>query len=207
VLPEYHIAAEPLLGSRISYGGIPINLDTHPYSELDCSGKIKIFVGMKPEMVPAKGTDILLKAAEEAQATCPDLIEVECVGGVSYSEYLQRLHSAHIVVDQLYAISPATNALDSMALGKVAASGANSIYYDFIGMHDYSKMPENGPILPLEPSQSVDATTHLFIDAASNIDVLRAKSRQGREIVEQHNDVKIVASRFLDHWKQIITHK
>ena len=43
------------------------------------------------------------------------------------------MRQSHLLLDQLYSYSPATNALQAMAMGVVAASGAQPEYYEYIG--------------------------------------------------------------------------
>ena len=46
---------------------------------------------------------------------------------------------------ELYSYSPGTNAFQAMALGRVAATGAQPEYYEYIGE------PDTGAIIPLSP--------------------------------------------------------
>lgn len=193
VLPEYDMVARPLLGDKVAYTGIPINLESLPFTELDLKdGLVNVFIGMKMEYATRKGTDKLFSILQELEKEMPDRCKLTKVSNVSISEYYSLMKPAHIVVDQLYAYSPATNALAAMAMGKVAASGAMPEFYQYIG-DDYDK-----PIIKLSPLDSDLKET--LRKSIINWGELFYKSIKGRKLVEKNNDVTIVADRFINHW-------
>lgn len=194
VLPEYDMAARPILGDKLTFTNLPVDLSSLPYTDNIVGDKVKIFVGMRSGMEIQKGTSILLGIAKEIAKEMPGKVEVEKVSDVSLSEYLRRMQGSNIVLDQLYAYSPATNALQAMALGKVAGTGAQREYYEFIGS------PAEHPVLSLAPYDT-DIKERLA-DLINNPDKIRIIGRQGREIVERENDVRIVADRFVAHWEK-----
>lgn len=193
VLPEYDMAAKGVLGERLTFTNLPIDLSTLPYSPLNIDGAVRIFIGMRSGMETQKGTRILLDMANKLQNELPGKVNVERVSDVSLREYLTRMSQSHIVLDQLYSYSPATNALQAMALGKVAGSGAQPEYYEYIGK------PAERPILSLSPLDTdiEQRLRSLVIDPSP----LYEMGRQGRALVEKNNDVRIVADRFLKHWE------
>lgn len=194
VLPEYDMAARPLLGERLKFTNLPIDISALPYSPLSTEGKIRIFIGLKEGMEMQKGTDRLLTIAREIEKEMPDKVLVEEARNLSLKEYLDRMSQSHIVLDQLYSYSPATNALQAMALGKIAASGAQPEYYDYIGN------PAARPIIPLSPlDNDIKGTICKYI---FDRDALAAMSREGRKLVETHNDVRTIADKFISHWER-----
>ena len=198
VLPEYDMAARGVLGDRLAFTNLPVDLSTLPFSPLDIEGKLRVFVGMRSGMETQKGTRILLETAQRLQREMPEKVEVERVSDVSLTEYLGRMRQSHLLLDQLYSYSPATNALQAMAMGVVAASGAQPEYYEYIGN------PAERPIIELAPLDD-DLQEHLrnyILDPSP----LREMSRQGRALVEKHNDVRIVADKFIRHWEKMLGH-
>lgn len=193
VLPEYDMAAREVLGDRCHFTNIPIDLSCHPFTPLPQTEEVRIAVGMKPGRETQKGTDRLLRAARELEAESGGAVKVERLSGLPYRDYLRRLQDFHIVLDQLYAYAPATNALDAMALGRVAGSGGQQEYYDYIGE------TERRPVIALSPLDP-DLTATLR-RTASDREALARMAREGREIVERCNDSAIVARRFLDVWQ------
>lgn len=195
VLPEYDMAARPVLGDRLFFTNLPIDLSSLPYAPLSVDGPLRLFIGMRGGMEIQKGTQRLLAIAKDLERGYPGKVEVECVRNLSLAEYLARMKESSIVLDQLYSYSPATNALQAMALGRVAASGAEPEFYSYIGN------PTERPVFRLSPLDSdiPDRLRALILNPSSLPEI----SRQGRRLVERNNDVRLVADRFLAAW----THK
>lgn len=198
VLPEYDMAARPVLGDRLCFTNIPIDLSQHPFREIDFSKKLNLFVGIKTTSMHSKGALHLYEAARRAASLRPDRIaDVIRVQDVSLQEYLKRLSSAHILLDQLYALSPSTNALHSMATGRIAASGSSDDYFRMLG-----EKP-TPVVIPLSPLEDVAET---IISAVGNPDALTAMARNARRIVERHNAASIVADKYENHWHKMLSH-
>lgn len=194
VLPEYDMAARPILRDKVTFTNIPVNLAGLPWRERDFKGKLKIFIGMRSGMAVQKGTDILLDAAQRLQREYPRLCEVQVARDLPLKEYLSRMATNDIALDQLYSYSPGTNGFQAMALGLIAGTGAQPEFYDYI------KSPTH-PLLALSPLQDpYDQIKELIL----NREGLTDRSRQAREIVEKNNDVKIVTDKFEQHWRQIL---
>lgn len=194
VLPEYDMAARPLLGDRCHFTNIPIDLSCHPLCDTNWETTLRVMIGMKPGMEIQKGTAILLEAAREAAHQSANKIEIDIASGLSYSNYLQRMQNAHIVLDQLYAYSPATNALDAMALGKVAATGAQPEYFNYIHTESNNFLISMSPLINDLPAY----LSEWFADPQA----LARMGAEGRKIVERENDVRIVVQKFLNVWNQ-----
>ena len=195
-LPEYDMAAKPILGGKLTYTGIPIDLSLLKYEQLDITAeKLNLFLGMKEESAVRKGTNYLYKILKELEEEMPDRCRVIRVSNKSIKEYYELMKTAHIVIDQLYSYSPATNALAAMALGKVAATGAMPEYYDYLS-DDFDK-----PIIGLSPLDPDIKST--LKDCIINRGKLVYMSIKGRKLVEKNNDVTIVADRYIEHWNKM----
>lgn len=196
VLPEYDMAARPVIGDKLYFTNLPVNLSSLPYSDLKIDGALKLFIGMRGGMEIQKGTKHMLAIAKELEREMPGKVSVKCVRNLPLADYLQQMKESHIVLDQLYSYSPATNALQAMALGRVAGSGAEPEYYDYIGN------PAERPVFHLSPLIP-DLKDRLRL-LAEDPSPLAEMSRQGRKLVETHNDVAKVASRFLAAWSRVL---
>ena len=62
-------------------------------------------------------------AARAVVGRYPSRAELIIVENRPYEEYLGLMRSAHVVLDQLYSYTPATNALQAMAYGLNTVSG------------------------------------------------------------------------------------
>lgn len=197
VLPEYDMASKEILGDRLTFTNLPMTLSDYPFSPLEFSRKIKIFIGMKENMKIQKGTKYLLTVSKELEREMPDRMEVECVSNLPLKEYTQRMKGSHVVLDQYYSYSPGMNALQAMALGKVAGTGGEKEYYEYLGN------PAEKPIFNLSPLAG--DTKERLRELVLNPDKLKWMSEKGRELVETHNDSSLVAKKFLKHWEKIIS--
>lgn len=194
VLPEYDMAARPVLGDKVFFTNIPVDLSSLPFSPLHIDGPLRLFIGIRGGKEIQKGTAYMLSVAKELEKEMPDKVTVDCVRNLSLRDYLDRMKESHIVLDQYYAYSPATNALQAMALGKVAATGAQPEYYDYINHHS------TRPIFSLSPFEKPlkERLRSLILDPSP----LVGMAAEGRKIVERNNDVVTVAGRFLEAWER-----
>lgn len=195
-LYEYDLACRRVLPpQKVAYGGIPVDLDAIEPVELpDSPGKVRLFLGMHRGRMTEKGTDRLLAAARKVVERHPSRCTLDIVENVPYREYVERLRSAHVVIDQLYSYTPATNALLAMATGLNIVSGAEPEYYDFI------KERELRPIINAVPDD--DALYRMFEDIVMHPELLRQRGIEGRKFVARHNDSQVVARRFVEFWNE-----
>lgn len=198
---EYHECYKPLLGDKLAYGGIPIDTASVEPIILDREPeKVKFFIGIQHDRNILKGTDLLLEAARRTVDRYPTRCELTVVESVPYDEYIKMLCSSHVLLDQLYSYTPATNALLAMARGLVAVSGAEPEFYDLIDEHD------NQPIINVSPliEGDIDAKLEWLVQNKNEIPYL---SRLSREFVVKHNDAHVVAQRHIDFYKKLLTAK
>lgn len=197
-LYEYHIAAKPYLHDRLVYTGIPVDLESvkeMPFA-IPADGKVNILVGIKTECELFKGTDRLLQAAREVERLHPDKCRVLVARDLPYTEYVAMLRDAHVVLDQLYSYTPATNALETMAMGKVSVSGAEPEYYEFIGEDELH------PIVNVVPDdEQIRSTIEQLVTSPED---MRRRAAMGRDFVRKHNSADVVASKFIGRWDQLL---
>lgn len=192
-LYEYHIGAKPyLLDTPLTYMGIGIDTRDYDYHEFarKGDGRLNILVGIKSELELYKGTDRLLAAAMEVERRHPDKCRVTVARDLPLEQYMQKLNEADVVIDQLYSYTPATNALQAMAMGKIVVSGGEPEYYDFIGEKDLR------PIVNVVPDDAAILAEIEKLVLAPDAE-LKRRSTEGRQLVEKHNDVPKVAHRFM----------
>lgn len=200
-LYEYDVALHRVLPQeKIAYAGIPIDTKALQPVELpDKIDKVRFFLGRYKGRLLEKGTDVLEAAAREVVRRHPDNAELIIVENRPYKEYLELLKSAHVVLDQLYSYTPATNALQAMAYGLCTVSGGAPEFYDFIGEN------EMHPVIHVEPDY--ESAVSAMEEAVVNRNDLRRRGLEGRRFVEKHNDFEVVARRCLDFWSKRIEAK
>lgn len=198
-LYEYYAAySKELPKDKLAYGGIPIDTDAiKPNIITETPDKVKFFIGVQRNRNVLKGTDLLLAALKRTCDRFPKQCEMRVVENVPYAEYVKLMSESHVILDQLYSYTPATNALLGMARGLVAVSGAEPEFYDFIGEHDCKPIVNVSPLV----DGDIDAKLAWIVE---NRDKLPMLSRMSREFVVKHNDSRKVALRHLDFWNKII---
>ena len=194
---EYYAAYKPLMGEKVIHAGIPIDVQAlQPHFIEHEPEKVKFFIGIQRDRNVIKGTDRLLQALEKVHAEMPDRCEMVKVESVPYDEYVACMRSSHVLLDQLYSYTPATNALLAMAQGLVAVSGAEPEYYELIGEKD------NHPIVNVLPVPEDDIEQKLRW-VIHNKHLLPKWSKDSRAFVEKHNDAMLVANRYLNFWEKL----
>ena len=196
-LYEYYVPYLPVLGERVVYAGIPVDTRALEFRPIENEPtKLRFFIGIQPDRTVIKGTDRLLQAARRVCDRFPHLCTLDVAERLPLAEYTRRMSAAHVLLDQIYSYTPATNALMAMAQGLVAVSGAEPEYYDLIGER------HNRPIVNVDPTQEGDIDARLEW-LVRNKSQLPAMSRASRDFVEKHNAAPVVAQRYLDFWAKI----
>lgn len=183
----------------MTYIGIPIDTEAvMPRRSLDeIPEKIKIFIGIQSDRTILKGTDLLLAAARRVAERFPDRCSLDVVENVPYKEYVERMSSSHVILDQLYSYTPATNALVAMAQGLVAVSGAEPEFYALLGEND------NRPVINVSPLKEGDIDRQLewLIEHREQFPVMANASRA---FVVKHNSALGVAADYVAFWEKIM---
>lgn len=194
VLYEYYVVGQRHLpDEKLGYIGIPIDTDAiSPVKMPDKIDRVNLFLGRHKNRMLEKGTDILEQAAREVVARHPKHAKLTIVENVPYAKYIELLKSGHIVFDQLYSYTPATNALLAMARGLTTVSGAEEEFYRFINEYD------NRPIISADINYT--KLVENIEQAVIERDSLAERGRAGRRFVEKHNNYITVAQRAVDFW-------
>ena len=200
-LYEYHLACRKQLpDDRLAYGGIPIDTQAiRPVELPDRIDRVRLFLGMHRDRKVEKGTDRIFEAARRVAERHPDRCTLEIVENLPYGEYIQRMRGSHVVLDQLYSYTPATNALLAMAMGLNTLSGGEEEYYEFIGEEHLR------PIINAVPDD--DALYATIENTVMHPELIKPRGREGRELVVKYNDTGVVARRFVDLWGRVLESK
>lgn len=198
VLAEYDMSARRHMNpEKIKFTNLPIQLDSLEFSELDLDGPVKILVGMKGNKETQKGTAKMLEICKSIEEEMPGKCEVRAVKNLSLTDYLDEIRKSHIVIDQLYSYSPGMNALQTMALGRITASGGQPEFYEYIN-------ETNHPIFCLSPLEDDETIKNRLKTLILDKNKLKKMSEDGRKFVEKYNDVKKIAPLFEQHWMKML---
>ena len=198
VLPEYDMSARLHMDpEKLIFTNLPVEIENLEYTDMDLDGPVRILIGMRGNMEIQKGTAHMLDICRELQSEMQDQLEVRAVRNLSLSDYLDELRRSHIVIDQLYSYSPATNALQTMALGRITASGGQPEYYRYVG-------EESRPVFCLSPLEDKGTIKERLRQLILDKEGMKRMALEGRRLVERHNDVRSIAPLFETHWKKLI---
>lgn len=198
VLPEYDMSARLHMDpKKLIFTNLPVSLENLDYSPMSFSGPIRILIGMRGGMEIQKGTARMLDICKGLEKEMPGMCEIRVVKNLSLSDYIEELRNSHIVIDQLYSYSPATNALQTMAMGRITASGGQPEYYKYIG-------ETVRPIFCLSPLEDEGTIKNRLKELILDTNQMKSMSEDGRHLVEKHNDVRNIAPLFEEHWKKQI---
>ena len=98
--------------------------------------KLRVFIGISKGRSVFKGTDIMLRVAEDLLAKYPDRMELRKAEGVPFDEYKKMMDGSDVLLDQIYAYGPGMNALLAMSKGIIVFSGGEPEHYDSMGEMD-----------------------------------------------------------------------
>lgn len=199
-LYEYHLSIKKRFSEdKIAYGGMPIDVENIPFKEINNPEKVRIFLGRDRRRKLQKGSDLLEIAAKNVISKHPGKAELVLIENRPRQEYMEIMQSCHILLDQIYSYTPATMALEGMASGLVAVSGAEPEFYDFIGE------TENFPVInaPIDLEKLENVIEEVVLHPES----LNERGKRSREFVCKHHNIDKVASNFLNHWLKVLNNK
>lgn len=150
---------------------------------------LRLFIGIQKSRSAYKGTDIMLRAAERVVAELPEACQLFVAENMPFEEYVSKMNSSEVILDQLYSYTPAMNALEGMARGLINVGGAEPENYSILNE------TELRPIINVQPDEdSVYRALHNLVVAR---DVLVPKLQQeSRMYIQRHHNYIKVAQRY-----------
>lgn len=187
VLYEDHICYERYFPNKTHFIPLPI-VPVTPDVSATTQSPIKIFIGISRGRSVYKGTDIMLRAAEDIVAKYPDRVELQIAEGVPFSEYQKLMDSSDVILDQLYSYTPAMNALLAMSKGIVCVGGGEPENYEII---DEQKLR---PIVNVQPNY--ESVYYELEKLVLHPEQLQELKRQSVEYIHKHHDYIKVARQY-----------
>ncbi len=158
--------------------------------------KIKLFIGINKTRNEYKGTDIMLRAAQDIAAKHADRVELAVAESVSFDKYTRMMDGSDAILDQLYSYTPAMNALQAMSKGIICIGGGEKENYEILG-EDRLR-----PIVNVKPTyESVCNALENLVDNPENIATLQ---RQSMEYVKKHHDYMKVARQYESVYRRLM---
>lgn len=185
-LYEDYVCYEPYFSTKTHY--IPLPIKSLQYTTAESHQPIRIFIGISKGRSAYKGTDIMLKAAEDLLTKHPDKMELIKVEGVPFNEYQRLMDGSDVILDQLYSYTPSMNPLLAMSKGIICVGGGEPENYEILGE------TELRPIINVQPNyESVYHELERLILHPEQIPVLK---QQSIEYVLRHHDHIKVAKQY-----------
>lgn len=153
--------------------------------------KIKILYGIpnSKNKQKFKGSNYILKALAEIQVRHKDLVEVNIIEGLSFSEYEKHLRSCHILLDQCFGYGFGVNAIMGLSYGKVVFGGNRKENRDAFGIEEI-------PLIDLTHNvdQIIFDLERIIFDKSLLIKI----SNDARKFAEKHIACDVVAVKYLE---------
>jgi len=189
-LYEDYVCYEPHFPEKTTFIPLPIKLPSFhfPPPTFHPSPSTRIFIGISRGRSAYKGTDIMLRAAEDVLKAHPDKMELIKVEGVPFTEYQRLMDGSDAILDQLYSYTPSMNPLLAMSKGIICIGGGEPESYEILGE------TELRPIINVEPSY--DSVRHALEDFVLHPERIPDLKRQSIDYVCRHHDYLKVARQY-----------
>ncbi len=193
-LYEYDVCYRPHFPEKTRYIPFPMKQDTLPHP-IPVKEGLRLFIGISKGRSVYKGTDIMLRAAEDVQQQYPDRLQVIKAEGVPFAQYKEMMEGCDVLMDQLYSYTPAMNALLAMSKGIVVIGGGEPENYAILGE------TELRPIINVQPTyDSVREELEKLILHPELVPQLKAQSIA---YVRRHHDYLHVARQYESFYQEL----
>ena len=191
-LYEYWACYHPHFANKTCFIPFPIKLPDSYHTDKAQTSKVVIFIGINRQRSAYKGTDIMLRAAQDVQQKHPDKMQLVKVESAPFAEYQKLMEGSDAILDQLYAYTPSMNPLLAMSKGIICIGGGEPENYEIINE------TELRPIINIEPTY--DSVFHELEQLVLHPERIPELKRQSVEYVRKHHDYLKVAQQYLDFW-------
>ena len=121
-------------------------------------------------------------------------MELRIAESVPFAQYQHRMNNSDAILDQLYAYTPAMNALLAMSKGIICIGGGEPENYDILGE------TELRPIINVEPTY--ESVYHELEQLVLHPERVPALKQQSIEYIKKHHDYVKVAMQYVDFWNR-----
>ena len=191
-LYEYWTCYQPAFPQKTTFIPFPIQMPEKRCTDRADTSKTIIFIGINRERSAYKGTDIMLRAAQDVQNKHPEKMELRIAESVPFAEYQQLMEGSDAILDQLYAYTPSMNPLLAMSKGIICIGGGEPENYEII--HE----TELRPIINVQPTY--ESVCHELEQLVLHPERIPELKRQSIEYVKKHHDYLKVARQYLAFW-------
>ncbi len=176
---------------------IPIAISEH-WQPMSIPEKVRIYFPGNNQRAAFKGNEFILPALEQLAAMIPEQVDIKITDRVPFTELMQNIDQAHIVIDQTNAYSYGVSGALVLSRGRVLLSGAEPESLAAFGI-------EQSPVVNIKPdSQHI---LSVLLDLVQRKAELPALGHWSRDYAVTMHQQKTVAARFVAQWtaKQPVT--
>lgn len=196
-LYEYWAMYQPLFPSKTTFIPFPIKPKNEIISK-EFKGPLKIFIGINKTRSAYKGTDIMLRAAQNIATQYPNMVQLTIAESLPFNEYVKTMNETDVILDQLYSYTPAMNALEAMSRGIIVMGGGEPENYDIL--HE----TELRPIVSVEPSY--DSVYRQLEHLVLHPGIIPTLKQQGIEYIRRHHDYMKVSAEYARIYMSLLMH-
>ena len=208
-LYEYWVTYHPVFPAKTTFIPFPIKpkaLPTtfslspikpqSPGSSTAFTLPLKLFIGISKGRSAYKGTDIMLRAAQDIATRYPEKVRLTIADGLPFSEYVEAMNESDVILDQLYSYTPAMNALEAMSRGIIVIGGGEPENYEILHENELR------PIVNVEPTY--DSVCQQLEHLVSHPELIPTLKQQGIEYIRRHHDYRKVAEQYVNLYRSLI---
>lgn len=187
-LYEYQVCYEPKFPEKTQFIPFPIVVGEQPAISPTPPERLRLFIGINRTRSEYKGTDIMLRAAQDIQAVYPDKVELRIAENIPFEQYVELMNGSDAILDQLYSYTPSMNPLEAMTKGIICIGGGEPENYAILGEEELR------PIVNVQPTyESVRHELEQLVLHLERVPQLREESWQ---YVKRHHDYLKVARQY-----------
>lgn len=197
-LYEYWVCYRPSFPEKTVFIPFPIQLPENQEQSAPPSFQppLKLFIGINKKRNEYKGTDIMLRAAEDITRKYPDKVVLKKAESVPFNEYAKMMNGSDAILDQLYSYTPSMNPLLAMSKGIICIGGGEEENYEILNEKELR------PIINVEPNyQSVFNELEQLVLNSTRIAELK---HQSIEYVKRHHEYIKVAKEYETFYKKFM---
>lgn len=195
VLYEYWCCYKAVYPDKTTYIPLPVNTDEAPAPTYTIGQKVRIMIGLQRDRMQIKGSDIMLRAAQDITRDHPEDCELTIVENVPYEDYIHIMEHHDVLIDQLYSYTPAMNALTAMSKGLVVVGGGEPENYQILGEQELR------PIINVLPTY--ESCYQQLADLVTHKERIPELKRQSVEYIARHHNYLKVAQQYEELYRKI----
>jgi len=192
-LYEYQVCYQPAFPDKTRFIPFPIVLPTTDHQPTTHS-KLRIFTGISKNRSAYKGTDIMLRAAQEVAKKYPQQVELRVAEGIPFEQYQHMMDDCDVILDQLYSYTPAMNALLALSKGIIVVGGGEPENYEILGEKELR------PVINVLPNY--ESVCHELEELVLHPERIPELKRQSTEYIRRHHDYLKVAQQYETFYKE-----